>query len=492
MGMTLIRFEPIYLRVLFGVYCCTFLLIPRTSQAEPESESLLQQPLPSFSMRNRWSEDWSVVNDSYRVIDNSRLPYKHISLNDTGTSYLSLGGEYRLAYESYDKANRGMSDIGFQNVLQNRLAFHADYHLNHQWRLFGQLGYATVYDREGGATAVDESDINVWQLFIDYQAPLCEEDRLVFRLGRQFIEVANVFITAGEANNVRLVYDGGRIAWLIENSSPFEAFAAEYVDYADDAFEMSGKGEYFWGLRYGQPVYWDDIELSFLYMGWDLKDRQFEQGGASRYDETRHMLMLWLNQPLSERSQLSLDYYLVYQFGEYEDQPCGSDIHAFAAFGEAKYAFEKGSTTPIIGLKTSYFSGDRDPDDDKLNTFYNPVFGTPYFSYARDVMPFNLIHVQPNVGYRFNDHLQVTLSNDVLWRASTRDAFYTGTNAIGVNGDESDSRYIGTQAQLSLKWQPNRHIILSMHGVYFWPGDVVTDGGGEDQTYLHFGINFLF
>jgi hypothetical protein len=90
--------------------------------------------------------------------------------------------------------------------------------------------------------------------FLIIKSPLHEDERLTFRLGRQFIEAANVFITAGEANNVRLVYDGGRIAWLNEDSAPFEAFVAEYVDYADDAFEMSGTGEYFWGLRYGQPV----------------------------------------------------------------------------------------------------------------------------------------------------------------------------------------------------------------------------------------------
>jgi hypothetical protein len=473
-------------------FLTTFPSLPLSSHAESGNRQITEQPLPAFSLRHRWSEDWSVVNTPDRAVETTWLPYKYIPLNDGGTNFVSLGGEYRLAYESYDRADRGISEIGYQNALQNRLALHADWQLGQQWRLYGQLGVASVNDREGGATAVDESDVNVWQLFIDYHMPVNEDERFVFRLGRQFIETANVFITAGEANNVRLVYDGGRVAWVTESSAPFEAFVAEYVDYADAAFAMSGTGEYFWGLRYSEPVHKVDTNLSFLYMGWDLKDRQFEQGEDSRYDETRHMLMLWFNKPLSGIDQVGLDYYLVYQFGKFEDQPGGSDIQAFAAFGEAEYAFLKGSTTPIIGLKTSYFSGDSDPEDNRLNTFYNPVFGTPYFSYARDVMPFNLIHIQPNVGYRFNDNLLVTLSNDVLWRASTNDAFYTGTNSIGVNGDASDSRYIGTQAQLSAKWQPNRYITLSLYGVYFWAGDMVTDGGGEDQIYFHLGVNFLF
>ena len=57
---------------------------------------------------------------------------------------------------------------------------------------------------------------------------------------------------------------------------------------------------------------------------------------------------------------------------------------AFSAFGEIKYAIYQQTKTPILGLKTSYFSGDSDPDDGELSTFYDPVFGTPYFGYARN------------------------------------------------------------------------------------------------------------
>jgi len=70
--------------------------------------------------------------------------------------------------------------------------------------------------------------------------------------------------------------------------------------------------------------------------------------------------------------------------------------------------------TPLTGLKVSYFSGDSDPEDGNLETFYNPVFGTPFFSYARDVMPFNLIQLQPEVGYRFADWMRITLSHGFL------------------------------------------------------------------------------
>jgi len=478
-----------------GILLSSLLLFscpPLLSYAGIAKEQIVEQPLPTLSPRQRWSEDWSVLNEPDRLDNDSWLPMKHITLNESGTNYLSLGGEYRLAYESYNPVGRGVTNSGNQDVLLNRLAIHADWQIASQWRLYGELGYASSYDREGGTTAVDESDVNVWQSFVDYRLTTGSNERLVFRLGRQFIETANVFITAGEANNVRLVYNAGRIVYQRDDDNLIEAFVAEYVDYADEAFEMSGTDEYFWGLRYTKDINHIGTDLSFLYLGWDLKDRNFEQGEGKSHDETRHQALLWLNQPLTAKNQIGLDYYLVYQFGTYDDQPGGSDIKAFAAFGEVKYAFLKASNTPFIGLKTSYFSGDDDPEDNEINTFYNPVFGTPYFSYARDIMPFNLIHIQPNVGYRFGDDLLVTLSDDVLWRASTKDAFYTGTNQIGVEAEESESRYIGTQAQLSAKWQVNNHITLSMYAVHFWAGDVVKDAGGENQTYFRLGMNFLF
>ena len=160
-------------------------------------------------------------------------------------------------------------------------------------------------------------------------------------------------------------------------------------------------------------------DLSALYLGWDLKDRQFEQGDAGFHDEQRHHLALWLYRPLSGVRQWGLDYYLAYQFGQYDDRPGGSDISAFAAFGELRYAFQPRENTPVAGLRTSYFSGDRDPTDDELNTFYDPVFVTPYFSYARDVMAFNIVQIQPLVGYRFGSRLLVTLRHEFLWRAET-------------------------------------------------------------------------
>ena len=69
---------------------------------------------------------------------------------------------------------------------------------------------------------------------------------------------------------------------------------------------------------------------------------------------------------------------------------------------------------------------------------------------------------------------------------------HSGANKIGVAADASDARYIGNQIQLAMNWSPAPSIVTSMHLVRFWAGDVVEDGGGEDQNYAHIDLNYLF
>jgi hypothetical protein len=454
--------------------------------------------VPTPTLRARWTEDWSVLRDAARpdgtssvLFDSFWRPIKHLPLNESASAYLTLGGEARLAYELYDEVDAGLSGVGTQDVEQLRAAVFGDLRLTPKWRVFGELGYAKAHDRDGGPKTIDETELDLWQLFVDCEFTLGNGERLIARAGRQMIETANVFITAGEAHNIRLVYDGLRIAIPRGTETVFDAFYAEYVDYADGTFDMSGTGEYFWGTKVGRRFSETGVDMNVLYLGWDLKDRQFQQGGGNRYDERRHHLMLWLKRDLTTGRRWGFDYYVVHQFGKYEEPSGDSDIDAWAGFGGFQYALSDAANPPIVGLKTGYFSGDDDPDDDELNTFYDHVFGTPYFGYARDIMPFNLIHLQPNISYRLG-RVGLTLSHDLLWRAETRDAYYNNANGFLVAADESDSDWLGQQTQLALRFRPRPGLILSAHLARLFAGDVIEDAGGTDRTYFYVGLNYLF
>lgn len=495
--------------------CSSYIVITVPSQAEEapdrqtESYHNRQQAIPRPIPRARWSEDWSSFGNAtpltYPEISPTSYfwsPLKNIPIGHNRESYLNLGGELRLAYEIYDEKDMSLADIGYQDALQLRAAIHGDLHLTRKWRLFGQFGYGVVDNREGGEKTADEADINAWELFIGRRFLIDEQERVVVRLGRQLIEAANLFINVGEGNNIRQHYDGLRVGWIDKEFVKLDLFAAEYVDFSDENFSMSGTGEYFWGATGGFRFAESLLSLSCSYFGWDLKDRQFQQGGAGRHDEQRHTLLLRLNQPinlerqlqrpLSTTDQLGLDYYLAYQFGEYEDRPGGSSIHSFAGFGEIRYGLYPKPDTPVIGLKTAYFSGDDDQDDSELNTFYNHVFATPFFGYARDIQPFNLIYVQPNIGYNFGDGAIITLGYGFHWRADTNDAFYSKPNGITASAGSSESSWLGHQVQLSARYLINPNLLLTGYIARFFAGDMIVDAGGDDRDYLHLGIHYLF
>lgn len=485
----------IILLIIKNLFVCllamaSFGFLSQSSYAELNKENNSKIELPDTIPRARWGEGWFLY-DPELLRDYPLLYLKNIPLNKSGESNLSLGGEYRFTYELYDPADRGLTNTGKSDVVLNRIALHADWHIDKNWRVFGQLGAAFAGDREGGNKVGDETALNIWQLFVEGNYPVNNSDRLKFRLGRQFIEKANWFIGAGEAPNVRQYYDGIRLVVQEKDFLKFDAYISEFVDISTEQFDMKGNGEYFWGTSASIHIEPSRLNLTFYYLGWSLKDREFQQGNGSLYDETRHSLLLWLNKAVRFDKNWALDYYLVYQFGQYEDSR-NSNINAYSAFGELKYAFYAKEETPIVGLKLSYFSGDNDPDDNQLNTFYNPIFVTPYFTYARDVRPYNLIHIQPNISYRFSRRLTLALSTDFLWRASKNDAFYTGANKIGVDARASDASFIGTQSQIAINWKPTRNIVNALHLVHYSSGDVVSDAGGTDQNYMHFGFNFLF
>jgi len=470
------------------------------AEALPLEEKVASdQKKPNFWPRARWSEDWSTIGDTTPFLEAESQFFeqylhfiKYIPLGDDEETYLSLGGEARLAFESYSDKDFGMSDIGSQDALQLRLAVNVDVHFNKDWRLFTQLGYGAASDRQGGQKAGDDSNPNIWELFLDRSFPIGDQERTVVRLGRQIIESGGMFLNAGEGNNVRQVYDAIRIGWLDESFAMFEAFGGEFVDFADDAFEMAGTGEYLWGGNAGFRLPQSDVNLSLMYVGWSLKDRQFDQGGGGRHKDERHTFLLRAAKPLVGHRQWGVDYSLAYQTGEYDDQSGGSTILAYAAYGEVKYAFLAEDDTPFIGLKTAYFSGDDDPNDNSLNTFYAPLFGTPFFGYARDIQPSNLIYLQPNAGYRFGNTAILTLTHGFYWRASTEDGYYGSPNSRTASGDVSDSSWLGQQTQLGVRYMVNNGVLVSSYLAHFFAGDYMKDAGGGDRDYFHLGIHYLF
>ena len=86
----------------------------------------------------------------------------------------------------------------------------------------------------------------------------------------------------------------------------------------------------------------------------------------------------------------------------------------------------------------------------------------------------------------------VALRYELLWRADTNDAYYNNANGILVRAGESDSRWLGQQTQLSVRYKPIDEIIINAYWSHFFAGTVIDDAGGSDRDYVHVGVHFLF
>src|SRR6266540_1021371 len=92
--------------------------------------------IPRYEL-NRADEDYSYLRDESRRTD-FWDPVKYISLNRTGTWYLSLGGEARERYEYFNHSNWG-ADPQDNGYFLQRYFLHGDLHFGDHVRLFTQL-----------------------------------------------------------------------------------------------------------------------------------------------------------------------------------------------------------------------------------------------------------------------------------------------------------------------------------------------------------------
>jgi hypothetical protein len=182
------------------------------------------------------------------------------------------------------------------------------------------------------------------------------------------------------------------------------------------------------------------------------------------------------------------DVELMLQGGTIEDK----DIRAFALATDTGWTFDTVPWKPRLGLKTDVISGDKNPNDGKQGTFNALYPNGSYFSEAGVVAQANLIDLAASVTVKPLNNLSVALSLNPMWRYSTQDAVYTLPLAPLIGPGASDSRYIGTQAQLLTNWQYNNYVSFKVALVRFQAGTFVEQSGGRDLSYAQFTTSIRF
>lgn len=416
----------------------------------------------------RFDEDYRYLRDPACRADEVD-GIKLIALDGTGERFLTLGGDARLKLLNARDVIVGDDPGDSDNVAAQRYHLHASLQAARWLRVFGELKSNWVANREPGPSPTDVDRLDVHQLFADFGAG----DSTV-RVGRQEIVYGSgrrIFPRNG--SNVRGSFDAVRVmtqagAWRAD------AFIFRPVEIDPGLFDDSSIDSQTFGGIYmtGAPAPVGPLSLDLYWIDARRRDARY---GTTRANESRHSFGIRVAGALGG---WDLDSEATFQNGTFASQR----IRAWAVTADVGHSIA--GTYPMrLALRASAASGDRDPADARLQTFYSmlPNGGTldQFFSLSMA----NVQFVRPSWEIRIAPTLSVRL--DVAWtrRQSDRDALYgNGGNIIRPAG-VSRARAVGRGVGVALAWSPMRHVsVYVLPGRYFH-GEFLRQGGAPATAW---------
>ena len=438
---------------------------------------------PKFNA-SRYLEDYSYLKDPQK-----KTGYfdsiKYIPLNSSGDSYFSIGGETRQHYEKVENDNWGATKEDKSGYYLQRYMLHGDLHVGDKLRFFGQLQSGIETGRLAGPRAVDQNELDLHQLFVDYFLKQTSNESFLFRIGRQeLIFGSRRFVNYRERPNVRLSFDALKFEWAagLWKTSGFVSKQVEVDPHVfDDDFV---RGTSFWGLYTvrKKPAFIPG-NLDVYYFGLDKKSARFVQGTAN---EQRHSLgTRWWG----KNGRLDYNFEYIRQFGNFGN----GDINAFTFASDTGYTWKFQPHKLRLSLRGDISSGDDDPNDSDLETF-NLMFGKgKHLGQLAPYGPVNLFEVHPKAELTLYDKYKIVAMWEFLWRYSVDDGIYSIANTPLRTGSSSDARYVGNQAILEATWQVDRHLAVSGLFSYFFAGTFLKETPpGEDIKYTSAMLTYKF
>lgn len=447
-------------------------------------------PTPPAYTPVRWNENYSYLKDQSQKTDRFDS-IKYIPLGDD--AYLSLGGQLRYRYEGWNNENFGAVSNDWGYLLQRYLV-HGDLHVG-DFRLFAQAKVSIVDDGRqlpaGSARPVDADEIDIQQLFADYKFHLSDTQSLTARFGRQdLIYGAQRLISPLDWTNVRRTFEGAKLSYQSGKTLSIDAFLVRPVNVDKDELN-DGDGNTTFGGIYA--TYTLDPKTTTKLEGYLLGNWKQNKNatGLDADVDTYTAGFRYSGQP----KPWDYDVELAYQFGSAGQ----SDISAYSVALEAGYTFADVALSPRVYLGFDYASGDDDAGDDELNTF-NQLYplGHAYFGYIDVIGRANVIDIHPGVELllakekSYAKKLSLRADYHMFWRASDQDGLYNVAGAQSRAGAGVDGTYIGSEFDLFLNWQINRHAAAYFGYSHFFAGEFIENSAGPDDDIDFFYAAFTY
>ncbi len=479
------------------------------SRAVPAADPAATQPAPTTaaapSVRGgqpgtppaytpvRWNEKYTYLADPERRTDYAD-PLKFIPIGQDPSWSISIGGQARYRYEWFNSSNFDAGPQDDNGFHLGRLMLHADVHLSKYVRGFVQAISGLEGGRNGGARPGDQNDIDFHQAFIDVVLPMPADLMLTLRPGRQnLLYGAQRLISPLDWSNTRRTFDGFKASLANTSGSSLDFFAVHPVivnksrldSYSDDALflglyntlmlpEVFGKEA---GTRWeAYALYLDRFSANFA----------GQTGGENRYTLGTRFY--------TNPKPWDADVELAYQFGEFND----NDISAWSAALESGYTFAAAPLSPRPFVAFDIASGDR--GGSTMSTF-NQLYplGHAYFGWIDAIGRQNIVDLHPGLELgllkdkKWVKKLSLRSEYHWFWRQSPDDAVYNAGGAVLRAAGTTDELTIGSELDLLLTWQIDRHFQAYFGYSHFFPGEFLQQTGPSgDIDFFYGALTFTF
>ena len=432
----------------------------------------------------RYDEDFSLLRNPGQQNDLLDA-VKFIPLGLGPNAWLTLGGESRTRYESFDHTLWGQGPQDDNGFWLQRTMLHADLHLSDTIRIFAQLKSGFEGGREGGPRPPDEDRLDLNQAFVDLRNQLTATTTLTLRGGRQEMAFGSSrIISYREGPNVRQSFDGARVIFESTNwrtdlfwVSPVRTKVGTFDDRTDSTQKLWGA--YLVGPLPAAP----GAHLDLYYLGYSNENARFAQGSGR---EERHSVgtRVW-----GHTGAWDYNFEAVYQFGSFGR----GSISAWTIASDTGFTVAEVAGKPRFGLKADVASGDHDPRNADLQTF-NALFPRGgYFNDSAIIGPSNFVDLHPAIEIHPTGTLTLSFDSDFYWRQSRQDGIYGPALNLIRSGKVTEARAIGTQPSIRGEWKADRHWTFVAAAAYFVAGEFLKQSGpGKNITYFTSWATYLF
>lgn len=429
-------------------------------------------------------------NDDFRylkkdtVVKKGAENLKYLKLSDNST--VSFGGELREQFQYYDNLNFGDVPPAFSKSstgqLWHRVMLHANLEIGDNTRIFTQLGSTFRFFNPNPLTPeIDENRLSLHQAFLDYRF----NNRWMLRLGRQEIFYgSHRLFTFREGPNTRLAFDAAVVKYTSDKKK-LDAFVLTPVHSREGVFDDRSFKDVIVGIYGTNTIAPKAVILDYYSMSFHSNQRKYNYVSGK---ENRQIAGIRL---FSENERFNYELEATYQYGKFNELR----INAYGFAADVNYKLVPKHNL-IAGIGSNYMSGDKNPNDNELNT-YNTLFSKPPYGLTAPIGASNLINVNPYVKLNPVKKLHVFATAYFMRRQSHQDGTYS-PGAVEVRPNPgmlfaSPEKEIGTLLVLETSYTVNQHLSFGFDASHFLAGKYVKEtGNGKAVTYLSLKGSYRF